>query len=180
MIFLRDKRPALSSIKQNSNTEKLIFISIIYFSSLILITAINQLMYSDKYKAAWIYFTTPIAKPGKIISGALKSLLVKFYLPIITLTFLGAILFEGPRVIPNLFLGLCNQLLIIFLILIALRFFTPILFFISQSPTKFILILIFLRCSGLSIFSIFYFFGCFSYPVCLQLVCICCCFHPYI
>jgi hypothetical protein len=73
-------------------------------------------MYSDKYKAAWIYFTTPIAKPGKIISGALKSLLVKFYLPIITLTFLGAILFEGPRVIPNLFLGLCNQLLIIFLI----------------------------------------------------------------
>lgn len=116
MIFLRDKRPALSSIKQNSDTEKLIFISIIYFSSLILITAINQLMYSDKYKAAWIYFTTPIAKPGKIISGALKSLLVKFYLPIITLTFLCAILIEGPRVIPNLFLGLCNQLLIIFLI----------------------------------------------------------------
>ena len=116
MIFLRDKRPALSAIKQNSNTEKLIFISIIYFSSLILITAINQLMYSDKYKAAWIYFTTPIAKPGKLISGALKSLLVKFYLPIIVLTFIGAILFEGPRVIPNLFLGLCNQLLIIFLI----------------------------------------------------------------
>ncbi|MCX6337830.1 MAG: hypothetical protein NT153_11190 [Bacteroidetes bacterium] len=116
MIFLRDKRPALNSIKQNSNTEKVIFISIIYFSSLILITAINQLKDSDKYKAAWIYFTTPIEKPGKIISGALKSLLVKFYLPIIALTFFGAILVEGPRVIPNLFLGLCNQLLIIFLI----------------------------------------------------------------
>jgi ABC-2 type transport system permease protein len=45
-------------------------------------TAIYQLIYSEKYKASWIYYITPVATPGQLLTGALKSLMAKFYLPL--------------------------------------------------------------------------------------------------
>ncbi len=51
-------------------------------SSFIFITAISNLIYSDKYKAAWVYFVAPLAAPGRLLSGAWKAALVKFLLPV--------------------------------------------------------------------------------------------------
>jgi hypothetical protein len=116
MMFLNNKNFSLTDIQNQTGRGKIIFISLIYFSSLILIMAVNQLLYSEKYKAAWIYFTTPIEKPGKIISGALKSMIAKFFLPIVVVTFIAATWIVGPKIIPNLLLGIFNELLIIFTI----------------------------------------------------------------
>lgn len=116
MMFLNTKNISMADIQDQTGKGKIIFISLIYFSSLILIMAVNQLLYSEKYKAAWFFFTTPIEKPGRIISGALKSMIAKFFLPLMVVTFITAIVLVGPKIIPNLLLGVFNELLIIFTI----------------------------------------------------------------
>lgn len=116
MMILNNKNFSLADVQNQTGRGKIIFISVIYFSSLILIMAVNQLLYSEKYKAAWFLFTAPIEKPGRIISGAIKSMIAKFFLPLITVTFITAVLIAGPKIIPNLLLGIFNELLIIFTI----------------------------------------------------------------
>ena len=93
-----------------------IILGAIYFCSFILIIAISQLPFSDKYKAAWIYYCTPIAAPGQIINGAFKAIVTKFYLPLIVLSFTTGIILIGPSILPNLLLALFNELFICSLI----------------------------------------------------------------
>ena len=84
----------------------------IYFSSFVLIIALAQLTFSDKYKAAWIYYSTPVSSPGLLISGAFKAVVVKFYLPVVVLAFAAAMALIGPSMLPNLLLALFNELFI--------------------------------------------------------------------
>ncbi len=93
-----------------------IIIGAVYFSSFILIIAIAQLPFSDKYKAAWIYYSSPIAAPGLIINGAFKAIVSKFYLPLVVLSFVTGIILIGPSILPNLLLALFNELFICSLI----------------------------------------------------------------
>jgi ABC-2 type transport system permease protein len=90
-----------------------VFLSIIYFGSLVLMMALNQLIYSDKAKAAWIYYVTPIDIPGKLLSGALKATIVKFYLPIIVFVYAISLSIAGVSIVPNLLLATFNQFLIV-------------------------------------------------------------------
>jgi ABC-2 type transport system permease protein len=112
MIFFTNKKITLAELSYGSTSSKILFISLIYFSSFILIMACGQIQYSDKFKAAWMYFTTPIKEPGLLISGAIRAMIVKFYLPLISIITLLSIVFMGPSIIPNLVLGCANQLFI--------------------------------------------------------------------
>ena len=102
-----------NEIAAQSSSGKLMILLIIYFSSLMIITALGGIVMSDKYKAAWIYFVTPIYKPGKIILGAIKSVIVMFFLPFAILSLGLGLGFVGISVLPNIILAICNQLLII-------------------------------------------------------------------
>ena len=88
----------------------------IYFSSILVLTAITQMTYSDKCKASWMFYITPIEKPGEIISGSIKALLFQFYLFIALILLVIALVFVGPSIIPNIILGITNQVVIIYLI----------------------------------------------------------------
>ncbi|OYU54461.1 MAG: hypothetical protein CFE25_14205 [Chitinophagaceae bacterium BSSC1] len=112
MIFFTNKKISVSDLSYGNTSSKILFISLIYFSSFILIMASGQIQYSDKFKAAWIYFTTPIKEPGMLISGAIRAMIVKFYLPLISTITILSIVFMGPAIIPNLVLGCANQLFI--------------------------------------------------------------------
>ena len=116
IMFFTSKKLSLETLRQNTSEGKIVILSLIYFSSFMLIMAISQIAYSEKFKAAWIYFTTPVKSPGYLISGALKAGMLKFYVPIIIFTAAPAIYIMGPAVIPNVLLGLFNQLLICSLI----------------------------------------------------------------
>jgi len=89
---------------------------IIYISSMFLTTALLQLQYSDKYKASWIFFITPVNTPGQVISGAVKCVLLFYFLPIVLLIFAMGIILQGPAALPNLLLGSVNVLAIATLI----------------------------------------------------------------
>jgi ABC-2 type transport system permease protein len=113
VMFLNTKSLTLASLQEQTGVGKFAFISIIYLGSFALKMAIAQMMYSDKYKAGWIYYVTPIQSPGKLFSGAMKATIVKFYVPLVVLTSVVAMILIGPKVIPNLLLGFFNLVLII-------------------------------------------------------------------
>ncbi|HKG67497.1 MAG TPA: hypothetical protein VKA92_01420 [Segetibacter sp.] len=116
ITFVTSKKLNLEELRHSASQGKVVLLSIIYFSSFILIMAISQIAYSERFKAAWLYFTTPVRSPGYLIGGALKAGMLKFYIPIIAVIAAPAIYLMGPAVIPNLVLGLFNQLLICSLI----------------------------------------------------------------
>jgi len=111
-MFLNNKHLTLRDISEQHNTGKLIVISALYFTSLLLTMAINQIIYSDKYKASWIYYVMPLKKPGEVIMGAAKAAIFKFYIPIVFFVTVAGMILIGPSVLPNIVLGLFNQLLI--------------------------------------------------------------------
>ncbi|MEO5996278.1 MAG: hypothetical protein ABIN89_06100 [Chitinophagaceae bacterium] len=122
IMFFNNNELSIAELKSSNSQIRAIVISILYSSSFLLVLAIGQLQYSDKFKAAWFYFTMPIKKPGLIFSGALKAAVVKFYIPIMLLLSVLGIVLIGFHLLPNLVLGLLNVLLgCLILSLITLR-----------------------------------------------------------
>jgi ABC-2 type transport system permease protein len=95
------------------------FLVLIYFSSFILINAIHQVNHSDQYKASWIFFSTPLKSPGDIVLGSFKSIICKFFLPLAIVLMIAGMILVGPVLLPNLVLGLSNQLVICAVVLLS-------------------------------------------------------------
>ncbi|ANI90486.1 hypothetical protein A9P82_15035 [Arachidicoccus ginsenosidimutans] len=100
-----------SHISATSHIVKYATIFIIYFTGYILLTVLAQISFSDKYKASWLFYTTPLREPGKILSGTFKSIVMKFYFPVALALTLSAIGLFGWQLLPNLFLAISNVVL---------------------------------------------------------------------
>ncbi|MBO9660610.1 MAG: hypothetical protein J7527_17440, partial [Chitinophagaceae bacterium] len=112
LMFVRSKDLSFEMLAANGKEFKILMVVSIYLMSLLLVTAISQMVYSEKYKAAWIFHVAPVEYPGEVILGAVKAIMLKFYIPIIILIAIPALIIGGWAAIPNLLLGLFNQLLI--------------------------------------------------------------------
>ncbi|HAN39136.1 MAG TPA: hypothetical protein DCQ29_09575 [Chitinophagaceae bacterium] len=113
IIFMRNgSNGNLTAAAIDANTIQIILIMAVYSTSFVMMTAIQQMQYSDKFKAAWVYYTTPIQKPGDIVAGMAKAVVFKFYIPIVALMVLPGLYFVGVSILPNLMFGLFNVLLI--------------------------------------------------------------------
>lgn len=84
----------------------------VYFSSIILTTAVSQITYSDRFRASWIFFTAPLSRPGDVILGALKAAILRFSFFLAAILFGAGLWLAGPAILPNLILAQCNQILI--------------------------------------------------------------------
>lgn len=93
-------------------------LGLIYLSCFILISAIQQISKADEYKAAWIFYSTPLEFPGQVISGMFKALLAQFFLPLAVVLVLVSLAWQGVASLPNLALGFSNQALIAGLLLL--------------------------------------------------------------
>ena len=112
VIFLNNKNFSLSQLQEDTTRAKVMIISALYFSSFLLIMAVSQIVYSDKYKAAWIFYTSPVEKPGEVVAGAIKAAILKFYIPIVMVITTIALVFAGVKILPNIVLGLFNVVFI--------------------------------------------------------------------
>ena len=74
----------------------------IYFSMLIIPTAVFMLGHSGKYKAAWIYKIFPLKDYTDLKKGSLKAFLVKLYIPLYVVLSVVFCLIYGTRIIPDL------------------------------------------------------------------------------
>ena len=117
MYFLRGKNNlSFQKLITGLQSNPRIFLFPIYISALILVGALSQFIYSDRYKAAWIFFISPVRNPGPIILGSIKSIFSKFYLPIGLLLAIISLGILGFQFIPNLILAFANLIFSILLL----------------------------------------------------------------
>lgn len=93
----------------------------IYVTSFVLAAAISQMVYTEKYKAAWIYYATPLVKPGQIISGGIKAVILQIHLFITLVYLILGIVLVGFSIVPNVILGIINQILIAYVIVVLAK-----------------------------------------------------------
>ncbi len=117
LVLFRSDNLSLSLLREQTPGARLMLLSGVYLTVFLLASAIAQMAYSDKYKASWIYFTSPVAAPGHIVTGALKAVLSAFLLPAMIVISAVALWFGGLQTLPNLVLGWCNVVLIVSLLL---------------------------------------------------------------
>ena len=71
-------------------------------------TAMFQLPYTDQPQAAWIYKAYPIGRLGDILTGAIKAMLLKFFVPLYLIAVIPVAYIWGfEQVVYVLFGGLC-------------------------------------------------------------------------
>lgn len=74
----------------------------IYFSMLLIPSAVLMLGHSGKYKAAWIYKIFPIKDYTDLKKGSLKAFLIKLYIPLYLVLSMVLCFIYGTRIIPDL------------------------------------------------------------------------------
>lgn len=81
-------------------------IMVIYLCGTVLLTIRSQISQSDDFKAAWLYELAPISKPGEILSGSLRAIVVKFLLPITIFLSLILSIIWGVYLLDDLLFGM--------------------------------------------------------------------------
>lgn len=94
------------------------YLSLLYISGLTVMSAVNYLIYSDHYKAAWVYQLSPSPNPGYILAGAFKALWIKFFLPYFLLITGVLVWIWGPLILFDAILAITNLLVFNLLILL--------------------------------------------------------------
>lgn len=97
-----------------ANTQK--FLVFVYLPMLSIPSAIMFISYYEHFQASWVYQSTPVAKPGLLLSGALKAILVKFFLPIYVVFLAFALWVWGVAVLDDFALGFFSNVAIFMLI----------------------------------------------------------------
>ncbi|MCY7359723.1 MAG: hypothetical protein LH609_20170 [Rudanella sp.] len=83
----------------------------LYYTGLFVMTAQYQLSASDDFKASWVYGSTPISRPGEILSGAMKALIAKFMVPFYALVAIYIAWRFGLDKIDDIVLAFTNSLI---------------------------------------------------------------------
>ncbi len=86
---------------------------LMYMSSFVMITALTYLCVSEQHQASWIYYSAPLAVPGRVMIGAFKALVVKFFLPFFLLISVFVVYMWGPSSIWDILLAFVNVLVFI-------------------------------------------------------------------
>ncbi|MGC4056693.1 MAG: hypothetical protein QM743_01025 [Chitinophagaceae bacterium] len=75
-----------SKIPLNEISEKMPetynYITLLYMTSFIVMQLLAMTVFSEQYKASWIYYSAPVEKPGAVMAGAFKGIWVKYFVPI--------------------------------------------------------------------------------------------------
>jgi ABC-2 type transport system permease protein len=134
IMFMNSKGITLQALREDVSITRGLVLMPMYFFSFSMLTALGQIIYSDKYKASWIYFVAPVREPGALISGSIKAIITKFYLPFVLLAGIAGTLLIGPVLIPNIVLAVSNSVLMNTLIMYIAKRHLP--FSRPQTPEK--------------------------------------------
>lgn len=92
------------------------YLAFIYAPIFAMASSLIIIPYYDNYQASWIYQSAPLNKPGEIISGAIKALLVKFFIPFFLILFIAAYFIWGNQIIDDFAFGFFNNIFILLLL----------------------------------------------------------------
>jgi ABC-2 type transport system permease protein len=122
IILKPDLNNLAVSIKQMGELSKCFFIIIVGFSAS---TAVSQLPYTDTPEAAWIYKALPLKENGHLLTGAVKAMLTKFFIPVYLFISLFSLSVWGINMFPQIVLGGMGITLLIVITLLFQRMTLP-------------------------------------------------------
>jgi hypothetical protein len=114
IIVFKSGQDMSAAFSEMSDTKK--FLVFVYLPMLSIPAGIVFITYYENFQASWIYQSTPISKPGLLVSGALKTLIVKFLIPVFLAFFAFSFYIWGPAILDDFLLGFFNNLIILFVI----------------------------------------------------------------
>ncbi|MBO0934760.1 hypothetical protein [Fibrella aquatilis] len=83
---------------------------ILYMGVLFMMAAMGLTAVSDNFKAAWIYASAPITRPGELLAGRFKAVVVKLMLPYFALLAGYVFYLKGPGVAFDVVFAFVNSL----------------------------------------------------------------------
>lgn len=99
----------IDSIRTMPLTKDYLFF--LYAGCILLPAAIMAVRFSDRADASWVYRCLPFSRPGLILRGSLKALLVKFGLTAFGLYGIGVVLVWGPKTLDDIVLAGANTII---------------------------------------------------------------------
>ena len=118
VILKPDLKNLAVSLQEKNEFSKYLFMVIVGFSGN---AAIMQLPYTDTPEAAWIYKALPLKGYGHLMTGAIKAILFRFFIPVYLLLTVPSMLLWGSSVLPQVALGCLGNTVIILLVIIFQR-----------------------------------------------------------
>jgi ABC-2 type transport system permease protein len=94
------------ALPNTNNFMWLIYLPMFTISSSIILVAFNE-----NYIASWLYHSTPIKNPGAVVAGSIKSLFVKYFIPVYLFMFAFAFYIWGIAITDDFVFGFANNLL---------------------------------------------------------------------
>jgi ABC-2 type transport system permease protein len=93
-----------------------LYLMLMYMTFMVLQIALYEIPYNDDFKASWVYFSTPVDSPGEILSGMLKAIFVRLFLPGYFVIAVFVFFIWGNQVLDDLLYGLFNNFLMLTII----------------------------------------------------------------
>jgi len=84
----------------------------IYACIYLVVVATYEIHFTDDYKASWIFQSAPLKKPGYLLIGTMKSIFIRFFVPMYAATSLLVLLIWKANAIIDLIFGFCASLLL--------------------------------------------------------------------
>jgi ABC-2 type transport system permease protein len=90
------------------------FFSFIYLVTTFLSMSIIHLKYTERHKAAWLYYALPISTPGHATISAMKSFIITFVIPVNVIIILIFLSLWGWEPVIHILVASCASILIAF------------------------------------------------------------------
>jgi hypothetical protein len=123
LIVLNGGRNMEQQLQELPGSKK--FLWLIYLPMLSIAGSLAITTFNENFQASWVYHSLPIKKPGMILSGAFKALLVKFFLPLYLLFFSVSLFIWGLPVIDDFLYGFVSSLLSLLSLLLLSDHYLP-------------------------------------------------------
>ena len=109
------------------------FLIFVYMPFLLSSASMMISSYYDNFQASWIYHSAPVNKPGQLLTGSIKSLFVKYSLPLFLILFILSLEIWGAKIINDFVLGAAINFLCLLIISIFSSHYLP---FSQQQSTQ--------------------------------------------
>ena len=107
------------------------YILLIYLCTFIVSVFLQNISYSEKFRASWVYYARPLKQPGRVLAGMYKAIIALYFFPFCLLVSIGIVVIWGPQTINDIilafFISLIYGLLTSLFVLKGLPFSKPVL-----------------------------------------------------
>jgi ABC-2 type transport system permease protein len=107
-------------------------------------TLLGLISFYENFSAAWVYTARPITTPGAIISGAIKALFVKYFVPVFLLFFALASAIWGLAIIDDFILAFASTSFLLLMNVVLSKNYLPfsVQITMAQQSGKFIMVMV--------------------------------------